>query len=120
LNIVKPTKAYFGEKDYQQLSLIRGMAQAFFLDVTIVGCATVREADGLALSSRNLNLTDYEREKAVLLNQMLGSDLSDEAATAELQASGFRVDYIQTREGRRFGAATLGSVRLIDNVRVTK
>lgn len=120
LNIVKPAKAYFGEKDYQQLSLIRGMVEAFFLDVTIVGSETVREADGLALSSRNLNLTDSERAKAVVLNQMLGSDLSDEAAAAELQARGFRVDYIQTREGRRFGAATLGSVRLIDNVRVMK
>jgi pantoate--beta-alanine ligase len=120
LNIVKPTKAYFGEKDYQQLSLIRGMAQAFFLDATIVGSETVREADGLALSSRNLNLTSSEREKAAVLNQMLGSNLSDEAATAELQSRGFRVDYIQTRGGRRFGAATLGSVRLIDNVRVTK
>ena len=56
LQIAQPERAYFGEKDWQQLSLVRGMVDAFFLPVTIVGCPTVRDADGLALSSRNSNL----------------------------------------------------------------
>lgn len=120
LNIVKPARAYFGEKDYQQLALIRGMVEAFFLDVTIIASQTVREDDGLALSSRNVNLTPSERRQAPDLNRMLTSHLSDEEAAAELTNRGFKVDYLRTINGRRFGAATLGSVRLIDNVRVTK
>ena len=56
LNIVRPARAYFGEKDFQQYQLIKDMARTFFLDVEIVPCEIVRESDGLALSSRNLNL----------------------------------------------------------------
>lgn len=120
LNIVKPERAYFGEKDYQQLTLIRGMAEAFFLDTTIVAAATVREPDGLALSSRNLNLSACDRARAPQFSQVLSSDLDDQAAVLELNHHGFAVDYVQTVNGRRFGAATLGEVRLIDNVEVTK
>lgn len=120
LNIVKAQRAYFGEKDYQQLVLIRGMAEAFFLDTEIVSVATVRESDGLALSSRNLNLSPCDRSRAPQFNQVLQSDLDDGSAAAELRRRGFSVDYIRTIEGRRFGAASLGDVRLIDNVAVTK
>lgn len=120
LNIVKPDLAYFGEKDYQQLSLIRGMAEAFFLDVDIIASATVRESDGLAMSSRNLNLTACDRTRARGLNEVLLSDLNDEAAVLELSRRGFDVDYVRSLDGRRFGAASLGGVRLIDNVAVEK
>lgn len=118
LNIVKPDQAYFGEKDYQQLSLIRGMAEAFFLDVDIIASPTVREPDGLAMSSRNLNLTPSERMRAMGLNEVLISDLDDEAAVLELARRGFDVDFVRSVGGRRFGAASLSGVRLIDNVAV--
>jgi len=117
LNIVNPSRAYFGEKDYQQLLLVRGMVKAFFLDVEIVGCPIVREVDGLALSSRNLGLTDKERAKAGIFSKLLKSDLSDEEVKSELEKNGFKVDYIESKFNRRFGAVYLGKVRLIDNVK---
>ena len=120
IHIVKPRLAFFGEKDYQQLSLIRGMAEAFFLDVDIIAGSTVRESDGLAMSSRNLNLGSDERALARGLNEILKGSLDDEAAARELSCRGFEVDYIRTVDGRRFGAASLGGVRLIDNVAVGK
>ncbi|MBV1876909.1 MAG: pantoate--beta-alanine ligase [Pseudomonadales bacterium] len=116
LNIVKPDRAYFGEKDYQQFELIKGMVEALFVDVEIVGCPTVRENDGLAFSSRNLNLNVNERKLAPKLHAALVSGLSDEEVTLELNQLGFVVDYIETISGRRFAAAQLGKVRLIDNV----
>jgi pantoate--beta-alanine ligase len=119
LNIVKPDRAYFGEKDYQQLALIRGMTEAFFMDTEIIGGETVRESDGLALSSRNLNLTPRDRTQAPQFSEVLRSELDDDAAASELNRRGFSVDYVRTIDGRRFGAATLGHVRLIDNVVVT-
>lgn len=69
LNIVRATRAYFGEKDYQQFLLIRDMAKAFFMDTDIVPCATVREADGLACSSRNLRLDANARRMAPELDR---------------------------------------------------
>lgn len=115
-NIVKADRAYFGEKDFQQFQLIRNMVKAFFLPVEVVGCATVREADGLAMSSRNLNLTPMERERAPLLYRILTTAPSTQSATAQLVALGFKVDYVEEHWGRRFAAAWLGKVRLIDNV----
>lgn len=117
-NIVRPSYAYFGEKDFQQLSLIRGMVDAFFLEVEVVGVPTVRELDGLAKSSRNLNLTEEQRKIAPELFKALQSDLPDLKVTEQLQKQGFEVDYLQTIGARRFGAASLGAVRLIDNVEV--
>ena len=120
LNLVRPARAYFGEKDYQQYLLIRDMAEAFFLDTEIVPCPTVREASGLALSSRNANLDDAAHKLAPVLVDCLKSEASDEAVVARLTDYGFLVDYVVSREGRRFGAASLQagehSVRLIDNV----
>lgn len=118
LNLVKPSSAYFGEKDCQQLRLIEGMAEAFFLDVEIVGVPTVRESDGLAMSSRNLNLTSEHRAVAPALNKIISSGVNDKEAVAQLEQRGFTVDYLVTINNRRFAAATLGSVRLIDNVEV--
>lgn len=65
LNIAQAERAYFGEKDFQQLRLIQGMAEAFFMDTEIIACPLVREDDGLAMSSRNLRLTASERKKAL-------------------------------------------------------
>jgi pantoate--beta-alanine ligase len=116
--IVSPSKAYFGEKDYQQLKLIQDMVSAFFLDITIVPVETTREADGLAMSSRNLRLSEVERAKAPRLYEVIKTAKSDTQAIELLVASGFKVDYVETVNGRRYAAAFLGQVRLIDNVRI--
>jgi len=116
LNLVRPTTAYFGEKDFQQLRLIRDMVQAFFLPVEIVGCPTVREADGLAMSSRNLLLTPEQRQMASRLNEVLRTSNSDKDAELRLWDLGFQVDYVEDHWGRRLAAVFLGTVRLIDNV----
>ncbi|MDR3607020.1 MAG: pantoate--beta-alanine ligase [Oligoflexia bacterium] len=116
LNLVAPTRAYFGEKDFQQLALIQGMAKAFFLPIEIIGCPTAREADGLAMSSRNTRLAPGERELAARFPRILSNrELSASQAAEELARSGFEVDYVEDRDGRRFGAVRLGNVRLIDN-----
>lgn len=123
LNLVRPNRAYFGEKDFQQLELIRGMVSAFFLDVEIVGCGIVREDDGLAMSSRNVNLSQCDRGIAPKFHQILSLAGEDESIHRELQNAGFNVDYVRSRFGRRFGAVLMGSeskpVRLIDNVPVS-
>ncbi len=116
LNIVRATKAYFGEKDYQQLELIQGMARAFFLETEIVGCPTVREEDGLAMSSRNLRLSVADRAVAPRLHSAL-VDITDlQSARATLEKVGFKVEYLVDQGKRRLVAAHLGDVRLIDNV----
>ena len=120
LNLVQPRRAYFGAKDFQQYLLIRGMCEAFFMDVEIVACETVREDDGLAMSSRNALLTDASRGLAASLNRVLRSADSDRAVSEQLERLGFAVDYIVSRFGRRFAAASVpgrqAPVRLIDNV----
>ena len=120
LNIIKPARAYFGEKDYQQYLLVRDMCEAFFLDTQIVACATVREADGLAMSSRNALLDAAGRAKAPLLYEAISSADSDPEVAARLTVAGFDVDYVRTLRQRRFAAASLHCegrrVRLIDNV----
>lgn len=120
LNLVRPNRAYFGEKDFQQLQLISDMCTTFFLDVEIVPCATVREPDGLALSSRNALLDPAGRRLAPRFHELLCSDLGDAQVRRELTAAGFTVDYVETRGQRRFGAVVVDcgdrQVRLIDNV----
>lgn len=121
LQIANAKRAYFGEKDYQQLSLIEEMKKAFFIKTEIVPVPTVRERDGLAMSSRNLRLTAQEREIAPLFYKLLSNfELSSTQIKYELTSSGFVVDYVEERVGRRLGAAVLGSVRLIDNVEMKK
>lgn len=117
-NIVSPTKAYFGEKDFQQLTLIQGMVRAFFMDLIIVPVPTVRESDGLAMSSRNVRLTPEERAKAPAIYKVINSAKSAAEASEQLHALGFKVDYVTDFKGRRFAAAFLGDVRLIDNVQI--
>ncbi|WP_373998376.1 pantoate--beta-alanine ligase [Bdellovibrio bacteriovorus] len=117
-NLVRPNKAYFGEKDFQQLSLIRGMVDAFFMNLEVIPVATVREHDGLAMSSRNTRLKTEERKIAPAIYKAITESKSAEEATAKLQAQGFVVDYVTDIGSRRFVAAKLGEVRLIDNVEI--
>jgi pantoate--beta-alanine ligase len=141
LNLVTPDVAVFGKKDYQQWLLIRLMTTELGLPVEIVGVDTVREPDGLALSSRNNYLSPEERKVAPRLYEALvrlrdrvqreGMHLAaaEENAVIDLQADGFRPDYVHVRrqsdlqlpvaEDRRLvalAAAWLGKTRLIDNV----
>lgn len=142
LNQCRPDVALFGEKDYQQLLVIKRMALDLDLGVEIVGGPTVREADGLAMSSRNAYLSEAERRVAALLPAVLSDAVSrlreghaaeavEAEAVARLEAAGFGpVDYIQAHDGetmrrlgpgpapegaRLFAAAWLGKTRLIDN-----
>ena len=130
-NCVQPRTAVFGKKDYQQLRLIEGMVRQLDLPVRIVPGETVRETDGLAMSSRNGYLSAAERAEAPRLNRALrdvagGQD--PQAAVADLAAHGWTPDYIEVRrrgdlanpgDGDRekvvLGAARLGSTRLIDS-----
>lgn len=115
-NLVQPTRAYFGEKDWQQLQLVRGMVEALLLPVDIVPCPTIREADGLAMSSRNQRLSDAGRRKAAAFSRTLREAPDAGAAARELGAAGFEVDYVEDAGGVRLGAVRLEGVRLIDNV----
>jgi pantoate--beta-alanine ligase len=118
LNLVQPDNAYFGEKDYQQLQLIRDMASAFFMPVNIVACATVREPDGLAMSSRNQHLNEQQRAQAATLYAALTQGRTADDARQMLVGQGFDVDYVEDIANRRVAAARLGNTRLIDNVRI--
>lgn len=137
--------AFFGEKDFQQLHVVRRMARDLDIPIGIIGCPTSREADGLALSSRNVRLSRTERAIAPSLMQTLvavsdrlasGADLTDtlDAARAAILAAGFdRVEYLELcaeddlaplaglhRPARLLAAAWLGDTRLIDNVPVIR
>lgn len=116
LNATQATRAYFGEKDFQQLHLIQKMTQAFLMPVEIVPVPTLRETDGLAMSSRNVRLSDQERQLAPQIYQVLTQIKDPTEAVARLTSLGFRVEYLKEWEGRRLIAAWLGKVRLIDNV----
>ena len=116
LNIVDADRAYFGEKDWQQLQLVRDMAAAFFLRTEIVACPTIREPDGLAMSSRNLLLELDQRALAPTLYEVLSSGVPVKEMRIRLESSGFEVDYVERRHDRILAAVRLGKVRLIDNV----
>ncbi len=135
------TDAFFGEKDFQQLQVVRRMAVDLDIPVAVHGCPTIREIDGLAMSSRNLLLSDRARTRAPRLHaemeeiarglaQGRAFDALRREAVARLEAAGFtRVDYLEiranddlglldapTRPARLFAAAWLAGVRLIDNI----
>ena len=120
LLLARPERAYFGEKDFQQLQLVEGLARAFFLDTEIVRCPTLREPDGLAMSSRNRLLAPEDRARAPALHRILARSVAEQwppgEAEAALAREGFEVDYVADRDGRRLAAVRLGAVRLIDNV----
>ena len=136
-------KAFFGEKDYQQLQVVTRLAKDLDIPITVVGCPTIREEDGLAMSSRNLLLSDRSRIKAPRLAEVMEEvaqalnaggtmDTLGPKAEAQLIAAGFNsVDYFELRDGddlsvlntmkpgaRLFAAAWLAGVRLIDNIAV--
>jgi len=140
-NLVVPQRAYFGQKDAQQLAVVRQMTADVDLPVEIVGCPIVREDDGLALSSRNIYLSTQERRDAVKLSQALQSvaqalvagrtDAHRLVADAAALLAPLRLDYIAVVDPRAFvplvtapaesdllvvGAAYCGATRLIDNV----
>lgn len=143
-SMVAPDVAVFGQKDYQQVLVIRHMARDLSLPVAIAKVATIREADGLAMSSRNQYLTEDERAIAPLLQQQLqriadalrGGERNYKALRAEaratLEEAGFLPDYVTIRDPETLkkskpedaewvilGAATLGRARLIDNLEVS-
>lgn len=127
---VKPDVAVFGEKDYQQLSVIREFVHEKNLPIDILGGPVMRDAQGLALSSRNAYLTDDQKKIARRLNVILfgaaaalraGDDSATviSGATAALRAAGFdAVQYLARRDARLLAAVRLGALRLIDNVAV--
>ncbi len=117
-NLVQPNRAYFGEKDWQQLQLVDGMVKALLLPVEIVHCETVRDPDGLAMSSRNRRLSAAGRARAAHFPQILRSAPAAADAVRLLQAADFEVDYVEERDGVRLGAVRIEDVRLIDNVRL--
>lgn len=118
LNLVAPHRAYFGEKDWQQLELVRSMAADFFLAVEIVACPTIRDADGLALSSRNRRLSPAARAQAAVFPRILREAPDASVAATRLVQAGFIVDYVADREGSRLAAIRIEGVRLIDHVRL--
>jgi pantoate--beta-alanine ligase len=111
-NLVRAGRAYFGEKDYQQMKIVTAMAADFFIPTEIIPCATVRESSGLAMSSRNVRLSPAGRERAAWISKALRGP----NAGAVLQQAGFTVDYVEEHWGRRLAAVFLEGVRLIDNV----
>jgi pantoate--beta-alanine ligase len=141
-NQVRPDIAWFGEKDFQQLAVIRRMVADLDFGIEIASIPTQREDDGLALSSRNAYLDEDERARAVALPRALGVAARDigrggdaeaalAAAGASLVAAGFELDYVTlvdaetlaeggdpARPRRLLAAALMGSTRLIDNVAV--
>lgn len=142
-NIIEPDMAIFGEKDYQQLLVIRHMARDLFIPVSIIGMPTVREDDGLAISSRNLYLDSDQRKIAAGLYRVLQETaatirsgktdyaLLEKQATDSLNRAGFRTDYVAICDASTLGppaagdlvilaAAWLGKARLIDNVLIRR
>jgi len=140
--IVGPCHAYFGEKDFQQLAIVRRMTADLSLPVDVVGCPTVREPDGLALSSRNVYLSPDERKAAPVLNRALRSGAAaieageSDASVVRAEMRSIidaepmaRLDYVELADpetlaplercdsrARLFGAVRFGRARLIDNV----
>lgn len=141
--IVEPTRAYFGEKDFQQLAIIREMVRKYPFDLQIVGCPIVREADGLALSSRNARLSDVQREQALQISKTLFASVEygkDHTLAETLRfvedgiekVEGLELEYFEIVDGNTLqpvsawedsayivGCITVfcGEVRLIDNIK---
>ena len=114
-NIVRPQRAYFGEKDYQQYRLIADMADAFFMDIDVRSCPIVRDPDGVALSSRNTLLSPEGRASAAEFAAILKGGDSAEGVRSQLASRGIEVDYVEDWAGRRLAAVVIDGVRLIDN-----
>lgn len=118
LCLVKAQRAYFGDKDQQQLQLVKGLTQAFFLDTDIIACATIRETSGLPLSSRNNRLSLEQKKQADNFAQIFHSGLDCDAIKQQLISNGYHIDYLEDYQGRRYVAVRIGDVRLIDNIAI--
>jgi pantoate--beta-alanine ligase len=142
--IVEPHRGYFGEKDYQQLAIIKTLVEQEHFPIAIVPCAIVREEDGLAMSSRNTRLTPKERKLAPeiyrILTTVAGQSKNMDPKALQLfgrqqfdQVKAFETEYFELADDRQlqpiegwkekqgvraFVALTLGNVRLIDNIRI--
>ncbi len=137
--LVQPTNAYFGKKDAQQLSLIKLMVKNFFLPINIIECDIVREADGLAMSSRNVYLSDEEREKALSISralkhtakkvgmgvkdsEMLIEQMTEILSEIEIEYIAItnryfeKIDQVEPTNTMVLIAAHVGNTRLIDNI----
>lgn len=119
LNIINPTIAYFGQKDYQQFTLIKQMTKALFINTEIIGCPIIRETDGLAMSSRNLRLNPIQRKLAANLYKTISLTKNIDLIKSNLIKLGFDVDYIDILDDRLLVAVNLDSIRLIDNIEYT-
>jgi pantoate--beta-alanine ligase len=123
-NLVRPTKAYFGQKDAQQVEVIRRMVRDLDVPVKIVIVPTVRDSDGVALSSRNRYLSPEERAVAVEFAQLLQRAAKRKINPAEWliqqlkKTSGLKVDYVEWVGNRLCAAVFVGKTRLIDNERL--
>lgn len=115
LNLMKPHNAYFGEKDYQQYLLIRDMVQAFFMDINILPCPTIREKSGLAYSSRNNRLSPEQRKMADNFAAIFHQGTHCQEIIKQLKDAKISVEYVEENYNRRFAAVQIGDVRLIDN-----
>ena len=122
--LINPDFLVLGQKDYQQLMVVKDLIQTQGLDIEIIEAPVVREADGLAMSSRNRYLYDDERQKAALLNKALDAVIAKEQSIDEakvhLSESGLELEYLEEHWGRLFIAAKLGNTRLIDNKEILK
>ena len=143
-NMVRPDVAVFGQKDFQQLAIIRRMVQDLNIPVTIIGAPILREENGLAMSSRNGYLTQAEKDQAAgiyrvlqwakkqLEQHKLNFDQVEQSASQQLKEQGFRIDYVNIANAETLQvaetkdknlviliAAFLGKVRLIDNITLT-
>ncbi|MDL2224495.1 pantoate--beta-alanine ligase, partial [Bacteroidales bacterium OttesenSCG-928-M06] len=142
LDIVRPDKAYFGEKDFQQLAIVRELVRQLNLGVEIIACPIIREKDGLAMSSRNTRLSENQRKEAVVISKTLfeSRDKSKECSVDELKlwvinsinshselsteyfdiVDGFTLQSIQNWQDTEYPvgcvAVFAGDVRLIDNI----
>jgi pantoate--beta-alanine ligase len=118
-NVVRPTRAYFGQKDAQQVEVIRQLTRDLAVDVELRVLPVMRDEDGLALSSRNALLSADERKRALALSRALRTGDRDEALALLAAANGLKVDYVEVADfdpPTLAGAVRVGSTRLIDNV----
>ena len=117
--IVRPTRAYFGQKDAQQVEVIRTLIRDLALEIELRVLPTVRDADGLALSSRNALLSPEERRRALALSRALATRNRDEALAELASSNGLEIDYVEVADFDPpvlAGAVRVGTTRLIDNV----
>jgi pantoate--beta-alanine ligase len=115
-NQVRPHVAVFGEKDWQQLMVIKRMVYDLDLKIEILSAPTLREPDGLAMSSRNIYLSQEERKLAPKIFELMTRLKDAEKVQTELTKLGFQVDYVAKRWNRLLTAARIGTTRLIDNI----